>query len=197
MYTQPWNRGCNGGQENLGLCEKACYIQHSAPNDNFFICTGFIPSSPHSLQQCCGQKKHSFPPIVLKINFVWGGRGGVTSFTNITGNVPTLLTPILPTRGWQPLLSISHTATLTHNNLLLNGFYSQARSSVPLKISLTRPLVIQLKYCPVLPSLYKVDYYYYYNELIIWKVNPLVIAWTSIKFKSAFLHVEWAVNLSW
>ena len=61
--------------------------------------------------------------------------------------------PIVPTRGWQPLLSgsTSHTATLTHNNLLLNGFYSQARSSVPLKISLTRPLVIQLKYCPVLP----------------------------------------------
>ena len=107
--------------------------------------------------------------------------------------------PIVPTRGWQPLLSgsTSHTATLTHNNLLLNGFYSQARSSVPLKISLTRPLVIQLKYCPVLPSLNKVDYYYYYNELIIWKVNPLVIAWTSIKFKSAFLHVEWAVNFSW
>ena len=24
------------------------------------------------------------------------------------------------------------------------------------------PLVIQLKYCPVLPSLNKVDYYYYY-----------------------------------
>ena len=107
--------------------------------------------------------------------------------------------PIVPTRGWQPLLSgsTSHTATLTHNNLLLNGFYSQARSSVPLKISLTRPLVIQLKYCPVLPSLNKVDYYYYYNELIIWKVNPLVIAWTSIKFKSAFLHVEWAVKFSW
>ena len=107
--------------------------------------------------------------------------------------------PIVPTRGWQPLLSgsTSHTATLTHNNLLLNGFYSQARSSVPLKISLRRPLVIQLKYCPVLPSLNKVDYYYYYNELIIWKVNPLVIAWTSIKFKSAFLHVEWAVNFSW
>ena len=107
--------------------------------------------------------------------------------------------PIVPTRGWQPLLSgsTSHTATLTHNNLLLNGFYSQVRSSVPLKISLTRPLVIQLKYCPVLPSLNKVDYYYYYNELIIWKVNPLVIAWTSIKFKSAFLHVEWAVKFSW
>ena len=107
--------------------------------------------------------------------------------------------PIVPTRGWHSLLSGStiHTATLTHNNLLLNGFYSQARSSVPLKISLTRPLVIQLKYCPVLPSLNKVDYYYYYNELIIWKVNPLVIAWTSIKFKSAFLHVEWAVNFSW
>ena len=27
------------------------------------------------------------------------------------------------------------------------------------------PLVIQLKYCPVLPSLNKVDYCYYYNDI--------------------------------
>ena len=30
-----------------------------------------------------------------KFNFVLGGRGGVTSFTNITGKVPTLLTSIV------------------------------------------------------------------------------------------------------
>ena len=49
------------------------------------------PPTPSS--NVVAKKKHSFPPIVLKINFVWGGRGEVTSFTNITGNVPTLLTP--------------------------------------------------------------------------------------------------------
>ena len=60
-------RNCmNGGQKNLGLCEKACQIA-SAPNDNFSMYFGLIPSSPHSPKQCRGQKKHSFPPIVLEI----------------------------------------------------------------------------------------------------------------------------------
>ena len=127
--------------------------------------------SPTPSQQCCGQKKHSFPPMVFKINFVWGGRGGVTSFTNITGNVLTLLTSIVPIRGWPAIaLRYHHTATLTHNNLLLHGFYSQDRSSVPPRFH------------------YWIDYL---------KSEPLFIAWTSIKFKSAFLHVQWAVNFSW
>ena len=32
------------------------------------------------------------------------------------------------------------------------------------------------------------------NESIIWKMNLLVFSKTSIKFKSTFLHAEWAVN---
>ena len=94
-----------GDKRTWDCVKKPVTYSHSAPNDNFLICFGFIPSFPHSLQQCCGQKKHSFPPMVLKINFVWGGRGGATSFTNITGNVLTLLTSIVPIRGGQPLLS--------------------------------------------------------------------------------------------
>ena len=67
-----------------------------APNNNFLFGFGFILSSPHFPQQCCDQKKHSFPPILLQIQlFVWGGREEVTSFSNITGKVPTLLTFIL------------------------------------------------------------------------------------------------------
>ena len=60
----------------------------------FFIGSKFIPSSPTSPlpppQQCFGPQK-----FCSKFNFVLGGRGGVTSFTNITGKVPTLLTSIL------------------------------------------------------------------------------------------------------
>ena len=33
------------------------------------------------------------------------------------------------------------------------------------------------------------------NELIIWKMNPLVVPATSVKFKSAFLQASWAVNI--
>ena len=32
------------------------------------------------------------------------------------------------------------------------------------------------------------------NELIIWKMNPLVVPVTSVKFKSELLHAKWAVN---
>ena len=32
------------------------------------------------------------------------------------------------------------------------------------------------------------------NELIIWKMNPVVVPATSVKFKSAFQHSKWAVN---
>ena len=41
------------------------------------------------------KKSTHFHPFCAKFNFVWGGRGGVTSFSNITGKVPTLLTSIV------------------------------------------------------------------------------------------------------
>ena len=40
------------------------------------------------------QSSH-FHQFCAKFNFVWGRRGGVTSFSNITGKVPTLLTSIV------------------------------------------------------------------------------------------------------
>ena len=46
-------------------------------------------------QQCCSQKDTHFYPFCSKFNFVWGGRGGVASFINNTGKVPTLLTTII------------------------------------------------------------------------------------------------------
>ena len=56
----------------------------------------FIPSFPnHPPKQCCGKKSTHSHPFCSKFNFVWGGRGGVASFSNITGNVPTLLTSIV------------------------------------------------------------------------------------------------------
>ena len=32
------------------------------------------------------------------------------------------------------------------------------------------------------------------NELIIWKMNLLVVPVTNVKFKSELLHAKWAVN---
>ena len=72
------------------------------PHDNFLFGFGFIPSSPHFPQQCCGPKSTHFHPFCAKFNFVWGGRGGVTSFSNTTGKVQTLLTSIVaPCNGIQ------------------------------------------------------------------------------------------------
>ena len=45
--------------------------------------------------QCYGQKSNHFHPWCSKFNFVWGGWGGVASFTNISRKVPTLLTSIV------------------------------------------------------------------------------------------------------
>ena len=61
----------------------------------FFIGSKFIPSFPTSPlppppSNVLAPKKFS-----SKFNFVLGGRGGVTRFTNITGKVPTLLTSIV------------------------------------------------------------------------------------------------------
>ena len=33
------------------------------------------------------------------------------------------------------------------------------------------------------------------NELNIWKMNPLIVPVTVVKFKLAFLHAQWAVNI--
>ena len=91
----------NGGQKNLGLCEKSPSKQLLRGTlllrAIFWFGFAFIPSFPYSPLQCCGQKStHSLThPFCSKFNFVWGGRGGVASFSNITGKVPTLLTSIV------------------------------------------------------------------------------------------------------
>ena len=63
---------------------------NTAPNDNFLFGFGFISSSTNSPQQCCAKKKHSFPPILRKIQLClgWEGTGGVASVSNITGKGP-------------------------------------------------------------------------------------------------------------
>ena len=90
----------NGGQKNLGLCEKAlpsnCYVEPcSSPKDNFLFGFGFTPSLPHSPCNVVAKKALILTRFASKFNFVWGGRGGVASFSNITGKVPTLLTSIV------------------------------------------------------------------------------------------------------
>ena len=50
------------------------------------------PTSPSNV---VAKKSPHFHPFCSKSNFVWGGRGGVASFSHITGKVPTLLTSIV------------------------------------------------------------------------------------------------------
>ena len=50
---------------------------------------------PTSTRQCYNPKWTHFYPFCSKFNIVWGGRGEVPSFTNITRKVPTLLMSIV------------------------------------------------------------------------------------------------------
>ena len=58
------------------------------------------PTSPSNV---VAKKSTHFHPFCSQFNFVWSGRGGVASFSNITGKVQTLLTSIVAT----PLLLVS------------------------------------------------------------------------------------------
>ena len=78
----------------MGMCEKKTQVivtSDSAPYDGFLIGFGFIPSSPQP------PPPHLLNNVVAKRRFkiAWGGRGGVGSFTYLTGKVPTLLTSIV------------------------------------------------------------------------------------------------------
>ena len=67
--------------------------------DNFFCSTlGLYRRLPTSPSNVVLKKSTHFHPFCSKFNFVWGWRGGVTSFSNITGKVPTLLTSIVATK---------------------------------------------------------------------------------------------------
>ena len=77
---------------------QAIIPQDSAPKDIFGSALGSSrrpPPPPTSPSNVVAKKKSTqFHPFCSKFNFVWGGRGGVASFSNITGKVPTLLTSI-------------------------------------------------------------------------------------------------------
>ena len=90
---------CNGGQKKLGLCEKpfqAVVMYDPAPKDNFSFGFGFIPSSsppppPLPVAMLWPIKGTHFHPFCSKFSFVWGGRGGIASFSNITGKVQKVI----------------------------------------------------------------------------------------------------------
>ena len=50
------------------------------------------PPPPTSPSNVVAKKSTQFHPFCSKFNFVWGGRGRVACFSNITGKVQTLLT---------------------------------------------------------------------------------------------------------
>ena len=66
----------------------------STPNDNSWISFGFISPPPPLPPAILWPKNDSFRPTLLKIQLYLSWRGGVASFTNITGKVPTPLTSI-------------------------------------------------------------------------------------------------------
>ena len=63
-----------------------------APKDNFCSASGSSRRPPTSPSNVVAKKSTHFHPFCSKSNFVWGGRGGVASFSNFTGKVSTLLT---------------------------------------------------------------------------------------------------------
>ena len=84
----------------MGLCEKA--LLSNLLHRTLLLATIFcssVGSSCHPpgtfLSNVVAEKNRHFHPFYSKFNFVWGGRGKVASFSNITGNVPTLLTSIV------------------------------------------------------------------------------------------------------
>ena len=117
----------------------------------FLSALGSSHHPPTPASNVVAKKSTHFHPLCSRLTLSGvGGEGSLVLLISLEMS-QHFWPPLCPPGGGRLSGSTSHTATLTHNNLLLNGFYSQARSSVPLKISLTRPLVIQLKYCPVLP----------------------------------------------
>ena len=62
----------------------------------FLISFGLISSSPHPPppppSNVVAKKEAVLSTHLKKFNFVWGERGEVATFTNITEKVPTLLT---------------------------------------------------------------------------------------------------------
>ena len=71
------------------------------------------PTSPSNV---VAKKSTHFHPFCSKSNFVWGGRGGVASFSNITGKVPTLLTSIVRKKSNE---KVTHQGMKRQNNALL------------------------------------------------------------------------------
>ena len=75
---------------------QAIIPQDSAPLGQFCVRLWVHPVvAPTSPSNVVAKKSTQFHPFCSKFNFVWGGRGGVASFSNITGKVPTLLTSIV------------------------------------------------------------------------------------------------------
>ena len=89
----------NGGQKNLGLCEKALtsnywYVGLYAYWKFFDRLWVHSVVPPFPLQQCCGSKSSHFHPFAQNSTLFGVGKRGIASFTNITGKVATLLTSI-------------------------------------------------------------------------------------------------------
>ena len=73
-------------------CLQVIVTKDSAPNDNFLIRFGFIPSSPHFSQQFVAEKGLISTHFAQNFTLFGVGGGGSLSFTNISGKVSTILT---------------------------------------------------------------------------------------------------------
>ena len=74
---------------------KQLLLRALLPGTIFCSALGSSSRPPTSPSNVVAKKSTHFHPFCSKSNFVWGGRGGVASFSNITGKVPTLLTSIV------------------------------------------------------------------------------------------------------
>ena len=115
----------------MGLCEKALLsnLLHRTLLLKTIFCSalGLSCHPPTSPSNVVTKKSTHFHPLCLKFNFVWGGRGEVTSFSNITGKVPTLLTFIVVIPVLQIIPVIPSMLVIPFFPFILLFFYCIAR----------------------------------------------------------------------
>ena len=127
------------------------------------------PTSPSNV---VAKKSPHFHPFCSKSNFVWGGRGGVASFSNITGKVPTLLTSIV--EGQKKKINKTTTLHVHHPFFLLTWkFLISCACSMDLVNTVFLFSYFQIRYFPIQPQRISLTF----NKMKVSKINEV---WNSV-----------------
>ena len=103
------------------------YMQDPAPYNNILDhLWGHPVISPTPPSNVVAKKSTHFHPFCSQFNFVWGGRGGVTSFSNITltsivGSVTLFMKVAGVTRGNSLPLALNYSSASRHKRHCIKG----------------------------------------------------------------------------